>query len=157
MPTLRPVHSIPCFLFAVHLFILEKTNLGLYPAFASNMSLAARGTEREAEPFTYTPLDLSQRSIRLLRIHPSLSSAYIRCEIRGATVDDDYTCLSYVWGPPDKGYPVLINEHLYKVRGNLWDFLLRARRKEFGWLWVDALCIDQEKSEEADAPGAADG
>jgi hypothetical protein len=58
-------------------------------------------------------------------------------------MDDEYICLSYVWGQPDNGYPVLINKKLHYVRRNLLDFLHYARKKQFGWIWIDALCIDQ--------------
>jgi hypothetical protein len=113
------------------------------------MSLSAQDTSISAESFTYTPLDLTQRSIRLLCIDPDLSSSgYVQCDMRDATVYDGYTCLSYVWGPPDDGYPVVINERLYRVRENLFDFLQHARKKNFGWLWIDALCIDQANTGE---------
>lgn len=109
------------------------------------MSLSARDTDHKAEPFTYTSLDLSQRSIRLLLLHPKLSeSGDIECEIRDATVDDEYICLSYVWGQPEIGYTVIINGRPHRVRTNLYRFLQQAREKDLGWLWIDALCIDQE-------------
>jgi hypothetical protein len=63
--------------------------------------------------------------------------------MRNVTIGSDYTCLSHVWGQPDEAHPVLINGELRTVRKNLLDFLRRARKKQIGWLWVDALCIDQ--------------
>lgn len=109
------------------------------------MSLSARDTDHKAEAFSYTSLDLSQRSIRLLLLHPAQSeSGHIECELRDATVDDDYVCLSYVWGQPDEGYTVIINGRPLRVRINLYKFLQQARKKHLGWLWIDALCIDQE-------------
>jgi hypothetical protein len=88
----------------------------------------------------YTGLDLSTNSIRLIHIYPELShKGYIQCEMRNATIESDYTCLSYVWGKPDEGHPVLINGEWHTVRRNLLDFLRRARKKQFGWLWI-VLC-----------------
>lgn len=108
------------------------------------MSLSVRDSVNpKAELFTYTSLDLSQRSIRLLQLHPDRTECgHIACEIRDATVDDDYICLSYVWGQPDKGYTVFINGRPHRVRINLYRFLQHARKKNLGWLWIDALCID---------------
>jgi hypothetical protein len=109
------------------------------------MSLSARDTDHKAKAFSYTSLDLSQRSIRLLLLHPDRSeSGHIECELRDATVDEDYVCLSYVWGQPDEGYTVTINGRPLRVRMNLYKFLQQARKKDLGWLWIDALCIDQE-------------
>jgi hypothetical protein len=109
------------------------------------MDLSVQGTDREAESFTYTSLDLSQRSIRLIRVLPHLSpNGHIQCKMYDATVDDRYTGLSYVWGPPDNGYPVMINGQLHHVRSNLSGFLQCARNDYWRVLWIDALCIDQE-------------
>jgi hypothetical protein len=109
------------------------------------MSLSARDTDHKAEAFSYTSLDLSQRSIRLLLLHRDRSeSGHVECELRDATVDDEYICLSYVWGQPDRGYTVIINGRPLRVRKNLYKFLQQARKKDLGWLWIDALCIDQE-------------
>lgn len=109
------------------------------------MSLSARDSDHKAKAFSYTSLDLSQRSIRLLLLHPDRSeSGHIECTLRDATVNDDYVCLSYVWGQPDKGYTVIINGRPLCVRINLYRFLQQARKKDLGWLWIDALCIDQE-------------
>ncbi|KAF7671079.1 hypothetical protein GT037_010860 [Alternaria burnsii] len=109
------------------------------------MSLSACDGDHKAKTFSYTSLDLSQRSIRLLLLHPDRSeSGHIECTLRDATVNDDYVCLSYVWGQPDKGYTVIINGRPHRVRINLYRFLQQARKKDLGWLWIDALCIDQE-------------
>jgi hypothetical protein len=92
--------------------------------------------------FKYKPLNLSTSSIRLLRIHPGL---HIRCTLHHATVDENYTCLSYVWGPPDAGHVILLDGRIHRVRRNLLDFLKMARTRHADkLLWIDALCIDQE-------------
>jgi hypothetical protein len=49
----------------------------------------------------YTPLDASNRQIRLLRVEPaSEEAAPIVCTLEIASLDDnlDFTALSYVWG-----------------------------------------------------------
>jgi len=106
--------------------------------------LSASRPETKLQTFAYASLDLSQRSIRLVQIAPHLSpSGLIQCELRHSSIESEYTCLSYVWGPPDKGHDVMINGTLVTVRLNLFRFLQAARPNRLQWLWIDALCIDQ--------------
>lgn len=96
--------------------------------------------------FRHTPLDRTQRSIRLVSVHPVLSSTgRIRCSIK--QVSDDqyrYRCLSYTWGPSRDYHVINLNGRGLAVRSHLWRFLNAARlvyaNQEF---WIDALCIDQ--------------
>jgi hypothetical protein len=98
----------------------------------------------EGQGFVYQPLDLSQQSIRLIRVLPDLSSdGTIQCEIRHATIESEYSCLSYVWGAPAERQ-ILIHGQPHSIRDNLLSFLQVAQRKSIAkWLWIDALCIDQ--------------
>lgn len=101
----------------------------------SNMSLSTAISHTNAQASVYSPLDLSQRSIRLLRILSDLNrQGYIQCKVRHATVESNYVCLSYVWGPPDEGHPVQLNDEFHLVRKNLYTFLRYARKKSFDWL-----------------------
>ncbi|OAL43075.1 heterokaryon incompatibility, partial [Pyrenochaeta sp. DS3sAY3a] len=60
-----------------------------------------------------------------------------------------YSCLSYMWGDPEEQHAILINGKTFKVRRNLWDFLRVAQTKLFNnFLWIDALCIDQQNTQE---------
>jgi hypothetical protein len=125
------------------------------------------GTTIEPSPlaerleFQYTALDYSKPSIRQIRILPDLSTeGYVQCEVRHTTIDDTatpYTCLSYVWGPEDKGSWITLDGLLFRVRENLATFLRYARADSSddqlenampGWIWIDALCIDQKNTEE---------
>jgi hypothetical protein len=55
-----------------------------------------------------------------------------------------YSALSYMWGKAIAEYTISLNGTPFLVRKNLWDFLRRARGDSFGgYLWIDALCIDQ--------------
>ncbi|KAI8942054.1 hypothetical protein NX059_000156 [Plenodomus lindquistii] len=100
----------------------------------------------------YKPLDRTQRSIRLLTILPQLSATgLIQCDLRHDTINTTYTCLSYVWGSEDDKKVILINGREFDIRRNLWDFLQVARLKyadQARNFWIDALCIDQNSSEE---------
>ncbi|KAH7082684.1 heterokaryon incompatibility protein-domain-containing protein, partial [Paraphoma chrysanthemicola] len=102
--------------------------------------------------FTHAPLDHQEPSIRLIRILSNLSKhSRIQCEIRHASIYDAYYCLSYVWGPKENLRSIEINNKAYAIRSNLFSFLDNARRKPHflqRWLWIDALCINQEDDRE---------
>jgi len=103
--------------------------------------------------FQHLPLNHRRPSIRLIKIRPELSEpeGAISCEIRHATIDSTYTCLSYVWGGEDRGCWITLNNEYFWIRENLWQFLWEARRKPHildEWLWIDALCIDQASDAE---------
>lgn len=60
-----------------------------------------------------------------------------------------YEALSYTWGPQDVQRPILINGMRFKISQHLHDMLL-SRRSVFAhrFIWVDALCINQEDAQE---------
>ena len=97
--------------------------------------------------FVYAPLDHDKASIRLIRVLATRThEGYIQCEIRHASIDDSYVCLSYVWGEPGDEHSIVVNDKIMRVRSNLFGFLGRARQNERlleEWLWIDAMCIDQ--------------
>jgi hypothetical protein len=97
--------------------------------------------------FEHKPLDLDSSSIRLIQIcqGPNVDDR-IRCNLRLASTDTEYTCLSYVWGEEGIGDWIYVDGKRFIIRQNLLDFLQSARRvPELAskWLWIDALCIDQ--------------
>jgi hypothetical protein len=128
----------------------------------------------DEERFVHQPLQLDCPSIRLVQVLAPDSDGFIHCAIRHATLEvppsynsltdlpiaGPYTCLSYVWGPPDKSRLIMLNGKPYPVRINLWDFLSVAssipgdsyKRSRSGFwyqsLWIDAHCIDQGNSQE---------
>jgi hypothetical protein len=101
--------------------------------------------------------------IRVLKIRPSAvtdSSDRIECDFSILDVDNGslydldtasplsattpYTALSYTWGDTIADHDINLNGTPFLVRQNLWNFLDRARNDNFeGYLWIDALCIDQ--------------
>ncbi|KAF2828677.1 HET-domain-containing protein, partial [Ophiobolus disseminans] len=99
------------------------------------------------DQFEHTALDFRARSIRLVQLHRERSGhELLECTIRAASTDSHYVCLSYVWGEPGQGRAILLNGHRYWVRQNLWNFLHAARQNtevRRRWIWIDALCIDQ--------------
>lgn len=57
-----------------------------------------------------------------------------------------YSAVSYTWGSSALTYLVLINDQLFHVRQNLYQFLMEIVQQQGNtaqWLWIDQLCIDQ--------------
>ncbi|KAF7681307.1 hypothetical protein GT037_000283 [Alternaria burnsii] len=106
----------------------------------------------ELKPFTHAPLDHLKASLRLIRVLEAISpEGYIQCEVRHATIEASYICLSYVWGEEGRGHTIILDKQPFRIRSNLYGFLVTARRKRRlleNWLWVDALSIDQTNVEE---------
>ena len=73
----------------------------------------------------------------------------IRCKLRSTRLEeckDNFIGASYVWGPAEPSHIILVNQCVFSVRANLYEFL-RALRAQQGsqnlYLWIDAICIDQ--------------
>lgn len=68
----------------------------------------------------------------------------------------DYRPISYVWGDPSVTKVILVDDTPFKVRMNLWNYLTQARSEEYSgvlwaeplWIWVDAICINQDDLDE---------
>lgn len=103
--------------------------------------------------FQHRPLDHRQASIRLLHILPDLSSrGSINCTISHSTVEQaPYACLLYRWGEPQPSHRILLDGQYFDVGQNLFHFLemfrKNARSPEMPF-WIDALCIDQQDTQE---------
>ncbi|KAE9962865.1 hypothetical protein BLS_009928 [Venturia inaequalis] len=100
--------------------------------------------------FIHRNLDPSQQQIRLLKICAG-NQANIDCDIAHFNFAElpPYRAVSYTWGPAEHTTAIDLNGLPFHVRRNLWDFLHVAEDKfPDTWLWVDALCIDQDNLEE---------
>jgi hypothetical protein len=103
--------------------------------------------------FRYQPLANPGSSIRLIKINPELSlDGALQIQLLDAALSEEYTCLSYVWGPKNRNeylFPILVNGKTFHVRPNLKRFLHIARRKySERRFWIDAICIDQANTPE---------
>ncbi|EUC47970.1 hypothetical protein COCMIDRAFT_45411, partial [Bipolaris oryzae ATCC 44560] len=102
---------------------------------------------RDRSVFKHEKLDHNKRSIRLFRILPELSyNGLIQCELWHTNVEDEYDCLSYVWGPEGDEQEILVNGKSLQVRKNLWTFLNTIRPKyaiSQRAIWTDYICIKQ--------------
>lgn len=100
---------------------------------------------------TYGGLDSTRQEIRLLHLLPGTWEEPLRCELRVASLNDqpDYQGLSYVWGKPGMGKTIQLDGELFEVTVNLWAALRRLRRPHHERIiWVDAVCINQNDTEE---------
>jgi hypothetical protein len=121
----------------------------------------AQPTQAAMSVYDSVPLPLGDNVyIRVMRIRPSADTERIACDFSILDVDDmslfdlntalplegscQYTALSYMWGQTIADHTINLNGTPFLVRKNLWDFLRQARIDRLeGYLWIDALCIDQ--------------
>jgi hypothetical protein len=94
--------------------------------------------------------------IRLLRLlppkDPSNRDETVRCVLSPAQLDDvntSYTAISYMWGRRDADQVIELDEASLSVTENLWTCLRKFRNhRDDNNFWVDAICINQEDSDE---------
>ncbi|EHK44775.1 uncharacterized protein TrAtP1_002897 [Trichoderma atroviride] len=101
--------------------------------------------------FTYTPLRRDTLEIRLVRIlSAGESTCDISLELRHAFIDEiSFAALSYVWGDVKNPIEVSINASSCMIGHNLFTALRQLfDNGNHGWLWIDALCIQQSDQEE---------
>jgi hypothetical protein len=103
------------------------------------------------------PLDGgTSTNIRVIGILPhdgAITDSLIHCKFHTLALSNTpaYAALSYQWGPPDEGHPIMLNGRPFSVRTNLWQFLSEARHRmehHTALIWIDAICIDQEHTKE---------
>ncbi|KAL2070901.1 hypothetical protein VTL71DRAFT_13927 [Oculimacula yallundae] len=115
-------------------------------------------------PSLYTPLDHSTSQIRLISLEPRparrrfgrsplQNDEVIRCSLSLADLQDpncQYEALSYEWGKISEISDYIeVNSKRIAVRPNLWSALYHLRLRETArFLWIDALCIDQQNEQE---------
>lgn len=94
----------------------------------------------------------SEGSIRLLDIAPGQQKTPIEVSLRVVSLDSrpQYEALSYTWGSSSQCNTILVNEiYSTPVTDNLFRALKRLRHEtESRTLWVDALCINQQDTDE---------
>jgi hypothetical protein len=86
------------------------------------------------------------RIIEVLHDDEAELNSPISCQIHIVSLSDspDFLALSYVWGPEAPTETIILDGKPFTVRLNLWNFLAEFRRStSHGFLWIDALCINQ--------------
>ncbi|KAN0102168.1 Heterokaryon incompatibility protein (HET) domain containing protein [Hyaloscypha variabilis] len=94
-------------------------------------------------------LDRTKNEIRLISFHRNNTSP-LQISLKTVSKDENpsYHCLSYVWGDPTPIWPIVVNDAQVLIAKNLGEALQRvADEKDVEFLWVDALCINQEDEE----------
>lgn len=128
-------------------------------------------------PSIYRPLDNPSQEIRLLQIEstpefsseqitpvavvsvlssrlplpPSHARAPIKCKLLTFKLGEapPYRALSYTWGSPAYGGTIQVDGQHVLVGQNLFTAMQRLRQRSWvGYLWVDALCINQSDDDE---------
>lgn len=98
--------------------------------------------------FIYSPIDLATNAIWVLQLRRGYDTDPIACELVQIFLGDDgvpYEALSYTWADTSVMVKVRLNGRKKMVKDNLYTALHCLRRAdEDRWLWVDALCIDQD-------------
>lgn len=107
-----------------------------------------------AAPLLYKRLDSSTSEIRLLEVPSEGSKDWGLVTV---SLDDnpEYFALSYVWGEKKDLKKIIVQSQDIEVTPNLASALSRIRSGNLGgtstpikYLWVDAICINQEDNEE---------
>src|SRR2546421_7941835 len=107
-----------------------------------------------AMDYKYNPIDLEGRALRLRRLFKGNFEDGIQCELFDAWLHQakggiPYEALSYTWGSTKKIVKIWINECTMSVTENLYVALQHIRlEKSDRILWVDAICIDQDNTQE---------
>ncbi|ERF76727.1 hypothetical protein EPUS_02266 [Endocarpon pusillum Z07020] len=106
------------------------------------------------DSFEYTPLENASSDIRLVSLQYDIESA-IHCRLDVVNADPladlypKYVAISYVWGDGSDLVPLSLNGRRRMVSRNLHIALQYFKRMRFrNWLWIDALCINQEDQAE---------
>lgn len=102
----------------------------------------------------------TDRTIRLIKIE---KGEQVSLQLKSFPLSElpTYIALSYTWGKAiyedvagnelgDLGtiHTILVNGKSFDISENLFDALLQFQSENVGWLWVDAICIDQVNYEE---------
>lgn len=99
--------------------------------------------------FEHPPLDLKQRSIRVIEVLPYIPGRITICHMRITDLADEHIALSYVWGEDEPSTEIMIDKQFFVVRRNLAEFLEYASRYLPNRpLWIDAICINQKNISE---------
>jgi hypothetical protein len=109
------------------------------------------GKERRKLEESYTYLPLGHRQIRLIRLEPGSGDAPLEGSIEHVSVDSPgkFSAISYAWGIADYSQALTTPTGPIIITMSLFSVLKEIREKgDRPLLWVDAVCIDQENSDE---------
>ena len=98
--------------------------------------------------FVYGP-PLQGRNIRLIKAEPDFKTTLEINLVEHSLESVKFEALSYVWGNQATKRQIKCNGQIMSIGSNLLDvFCERARRQSIGFIWVDAICINQNDKHE---------
>jgi hypothetical protein len=116
-------------------------------------------TKRTFERYRYEPLP-PECAIRLLNIERD-NRLSLQLKSFPLSKLPAYKALSYTWGKaicedptgnelgePGTNHTILVNNKSFDISENLFDALMQFQNENIGWIWIDAICIDQANHEE---------
>jgi hypothetical protein len=111
--------------------------------------------------YKYLPLDAVTNDIRLIRLHAGRDNDELSCTLvhMPLSVGLEYRALSYAWQDPylfpgttsNTTEKLIVNTNwVLDIHANLSSFLRHLRGSEYidGFLWIDAICINQQDVQE---------
>lgn len=106
--------------------------------------------------FRYQPLASAKTGIRLAKLQPGTGGKAISIHLVDSFVTGaarvPYDALSYVWGPNDRDKTVFCNAKRLRITKTLLEALTRFRHPHHEvTLWIDQLCICQDRVKERNA------
>lgn len=111
------------------------------------------GTYRQKFPddiYQYESLDAPSQEIRLLKLTRNPLTG-INCSLKRFSLQEapPYEAISYIWGSSTKDYLIFLDGHWLPITGNAYKiFRDRASYLRTRWLWIDAVCLNQEDDAE---------
>lgn len=92
----------------------------------------------------YSQLDEELLDIRVLNLLPGSDGIVCNLDFFSCTEEfPEYTALSYCWGNTAETEAISVNGYLVSITKSLLGALQKLRKRQFGRLWIDALCINQ--------------
>jgi hypothetical protein len=96
----------------------------------------------------YRPLDVNEKELRLLTIHPGQLREVVRCALTPWSLINersrDYETISYCWGDATRRGWITVNGHVANVPYSAKAALQRMRLPhENRTVWIDAISINQ--------------
>ena len=114
------------------------------------MDTGSKSDHEGTSEYQYKPLDETKREIRLLRVLPferEFPPTRLYCQIVHAFLADRprFNALSYVWGTCVKTCQIVVGSDTLSITTNLLEALqlYHAKIDAPSFLWVDAICINQ--------------
>jgi hypothetical protein len=98
---------------------------------------------------------LNQGEIRLILLEPGKDDDVVKLSLLQSLKLDDvpaYYGLSYTWGDPNDTQAILVNDCGVPITRNLasclWHLRQTITKSDPTYLWIDAICINQNDSDE---------